>query len=93
MIDVSFNPDFIARVIQKLDWNVVYNAAKSVNMCDDLPSELMENYENNNEFLKKAHRVLLEVDVISGDLVCPETGRKFPISEGVPNMLLKEDEV
>ena len=44
-------------------------------------------------FLKKAHHVLLEIEVINGDLVCPETGRKFPVSDGIPNMLLNEDEV
>ena len=27
-----------------------------------------------------------------GDLVCPETGRRFPVSDGIPNMLLNEDE-
>jgi hypothetical protein len=26
-------------------------------------------------------------------LVCPETGRKFPVNKGIPNMLLHEDEV
>ena len=44
-------------------------------------------------FLHDVHHVLLEVQVIEGDLVCPETGRKFPIKDGVPNMLLHEDEI
>lgn len=35
----------------------------------------------------------MQVEVIDGDLVCPETGRKFPINAGIPNMLLNEDEV
>ena len=39
------------------------------------------------------HHVLLEIEVMEGNLVCPETGRKFPITKGIPNMLLKEDEV
>ena len=36
--------------------------------------------------------VLLEVEVIEGELECPETGRKFPISRGIPDMRLNEDE-
>ena len=52
-----------------------------------------QDYENNPDFLKKAHHVLMEIDIINGDLVCPETGRKFPVSDGIPNMLLNEDEV
>ena len=35
----------------------------------------------------------LQVEVQEGSLVCPETGRRFPISDGIPNMLLNEDEV
>lgn len=35
----------------------------------------------------------IQVEVQEGSLVCPETGRRFPISDGIPNMLLNEDEV
>jgi multifunctional methyltransferase subunit TRM112 len=44
--------------------------------------------QQNDEFLKKIHKVLLEYDVEEGELICPETGRKFPIVNGIPNMLL-----
>ena len=54
---------------------------------------MVDDYENDTEFLKKAHHVLLEIEVINGDLVCPESGRKFPLNDGIPNMLLNEDEV
>jgi multifunctional methyltransferase subunit TRM112 len=53
----------------------------------------LESLESNEEILKKLHQVLLEVEVLEGDLVCPETGRKFPISNGIPNMLVNEDEL
>lgn len=43
--------------------------------------------------MKKAHHVLLEIEIIDGELICPETGRKFPINNGIPNMLLNEAEV
>lgn len=80
-------------MIPKLDWNVLCNAAESIGQAENLPKEFVENYEDNTDFLKKVHHVLLEVDVINGELVCPETGRKFPINDGIPNMLLNEDEV
>jgi len=35
----------------------------------------------------------LQVEVEEGSLVCPESGKKFPIKNGIPNMLLNEDEV
>ena len=46
----------------------------------------------NEEILKKLHKILLEVEIIEGELVCPETGRKFPITNGIPNMLINDDE-
>ena len=68
-------------------------AAQQLDQLGDLPTTLAQEYENDQEFLKKAHHVLLEVEVINGDLVCPETGRKFPVTDGIPNMLFNEDEV
>ena len=32
-------------------------------------------------------RGLLQIEVKEGALVCPETGRQFPITNGIPNML------
>ncbi|XP_076321234.1 tRNA methyltransferase subunit 11-2 [Tachypleus tridentatus] len=92
-IAVDFNPEFVARMIPKLDWDALCQAAESLGCLNDLPRSVNPNHENDEEFLKKAHHVLLEVEVIAGELVCPETGRKFPINEGIPNMLLNEDEV
>ena len=91
--EAEFNPEFIARVITRLDWPVIVKAAKDLGHGSDLPTELPEHYETENDFLKKAHHVLMEIDIINGDLVCPETGRRFPVSDGIPNMLLNEDEV
>lgn len=61
--------------------------------ADLIPEEVADEYENDEDFLHKAHHALLEIDVIKGNLVCPQSGRKFPISNGIPNMLLNEDEV
>uniref|UniRef100_A0A1B6JDB0 Multifunctional methyltransferase subunit TRM112-like protein n=1 Tax=Homalodisca liturata TaxID=320908 RepID=A0A1B6JDB0_9HEMI len=91
--ELDFNQEFVSRIIPKIDWNTLYGAAEGLGHASDLPKTLVEDYENNEDFLKKVHHVLLEVEVISGELVCPETGRKFPITSGIPNMLLNEDEV
>ncbi|XP_032384231.1 multifunctional methyltransferase subunit TRM112-like protein isoform X1 [Etheostoma spectabile] len=91
--EVDFNPQFVTRMIPKLEWSALVHAAEELGQRQDLPDELVPEYENNEEFLKKVHRVLLEVEVIEGCLRCPESGREFPISRGIPNMLLNEDEV
>lgn len=48
---------------------------------------------DSDEFLQKFHHALLEIHLEEGALVCPETGRKFPVQKGIPNMMLHEDEV
>jgi len=45
------------------------------------------------EDLKALHHVLFEVHVQEGELVCPESKRRFLVKDGIPNMLLHEDEV
>jgi len=93
VLNVDFNSEFIARMIPKLEWPAVYQAATNIGHVGELPKELPENFESNQDFLKTAHHVLLEVEIQEGFLVCPETGRKFPVKNGIPNMLLNEDEL
>ncbi|XP_068614356.1 multifunctional methyltransferase subunit TRM112-like protein [Brachionichthys hirsutus] len=91
--EVEFNPQFVIRMIPKLEWSALVQSADELGQRQDLPEELVPEYEKDEDFLKKVHRVLLEVEVIEGCLQCPESGREFPISRGIPNMLLNEDEV
>ncbi|KAI1301585.1 Multifunctional methyltransferase subunit Uncharacterized protein [Halotydeus destructor] len=89
--DVEFNSEFVLRMIPKMDWNVLCEAAKNLGV-ENLPSEAPDNSVD-EDVMKKVHHALFEVEVIQGELVCPETGRKFPIKQGIPNMLCNEDEV
>ena len=78
---------------------VQISALKSA--CHDIGLHDLDNipdtYDNIDlidvEDLHKLHHVLLEVHVLDGELICPESGRKFPIREGIPNMILHEDEL
>lgn len=88
-VEVEFNADFVKRILPKLDYEVLRNTALSLGV--ELPLEMEK--DDDPEFLNKVHHALMEVEVISGDLVCPETGRKFNIKDGIPNMLCNEEEV
>ena len=60
---------------------------------DGLPEAVTaEMLESDEAFLKAFHHALLEVHLEEGGLVCPETGRRFPVSQGIPNLLLQEEE-
>ncbi|XP_017481294.1 PREDICTED: multifunctional methyltransferase subunit TRM112-like protein [Rhagoletis zephyria] len=93
IIESEFNPTFVERLLPRLDWSAIRLAAEVVDLGDDIPAEQPTNIGENEELLKKLHHLLLEIDVLEGQLECPETGRIFPITEGIPNMLLNEDEV
>ena len=54
------------------------------------PEEFKEELLNDEDIVKKLHTALLEIEVLEGELICPETGRSFPIQNGIPNMLANE---
>jgi len=91
----EFNGQFIVHMLGKLDWGAFVNAYGEVKgeNDDDLPEEIPSGCEEDESFLRKVHHALLEVTVVEGHLECPESGRKFPITNTIPNMLLNEDEV
>jgi len=60
---------------------------------NELPPELPADAHDSDEILRKIHHALNNIDIIEGELICRESGRVFPIKNGIPNMLLREDEV
>eukprot|EP00794_Sanderia_malayensis_P003001 gene3001-3459_t len=91
--DVDFNPEFISRIIPRLEWKALVETAQGLGHGQELPFEVSDEQKADEEFLRKVHHVLMEIEIMEGNLVCPETNRKFPVSKGIPNMLLNEDEV
>ena len=94
--ETDFNDEFVVRMIGKLEWGAFLQAAKQVSgltEIPELPAELNQDIMADEDFLKAVHHVLLEVKVVEGALVSPESGRSFPVTKGIPNMLLNEDEV
>ena len=92
--------EMIIKLLPKIEYGALVGAAKQVApLCDpELPEELDTSSEGWEEtldegILKSLHRILFDVHVMEGSLVCPDTGRKFPIKESIPNMILHEDEI
>ncbi|XP_024985430.1 multifunctional methyltransferase subunit TRM112 homolog A-like [Cynara cardunculus var. scolymus] len=89
---VDFNPDFLKNMFSKIDWKALADASKTMGY-DELPDEVPDPSVLDSQFLQKFHHALLELHLEEGTLVCPETGRRFPVNKGIPNMLLHENEV
>uniref|UniRef100_A0A7S1FUJ5 Multifunctional methyltransferase subunit TRM112-like protein n=1 Tax=Corethron hystrix TaxID=216773 RepID=A0A7S1FUJ5_9STRA len=103
------NPAFIWKILPKLDWTVVRSASLSIaDKVDppldalpeerprppgDYPDELPNDEVEVDPVLKLVHRILMDVHVINGNLICPDTSRVFSIKDGIPNMVLHDDEL
>ena len=92
VIDQEPNPDFLKDRLPKLDWNCFIVGCRALGI-EDIPDELDESLLEDDGFIGKCHHALMEVHVVDGNLICPESKRKFPIRDGIPNMLLREDEL
>ena len=52
-----------------------------------------ETSERQHGLYKTLFCALFEIHVMEGTLICPDTQREFPIKDGIPNMILHEDEL
>ena len=90
---VSGSADFIRKMMKRLNYDALKQAAQQMGV-EGLPDVVDEaRLESDDDLLQLLHHAMLEVHLEEGSLICPESGRKFPVSAGIPNMLLHEDEV
>lgn len=60
-VEVEFNPDFIVRMLPRIEFAALRHTAGQLGMGDVLPDDLPENPEENEELLRALHHLLLEV--------------------------------
>ncbi|KXS21618.1 Trm112p-domain-containing protein [Gonapodya prolifera JEL478] len=88
--DADFNPQFLKRMLDRIAWGALVQTSFSLGVAK-LPESPGD--PNDDEFLQTLHHVLLETRVKEGRMVCNGCGHVYPIREGIPNMLLQENEV
>ncbi|KAI8818973.1 uncharacterized protein EV422DRAFT_536130 [Fimicolochytrium jonesii] len=89
-VEAEFNEDFVRRMLDRLDWNVLVDTAFVLGIAQ-LPKEIPE--LRDTEFLKAVHKVILETRVKEAEMVCNGCGHVYPIKDGIPNMLLQDHEL
>ena len=94
--------EFLLGLIPKVDYSALRSAVRHMGPhCDPplpdlpevLPSAVGDVPSLDDATISILHRVLFDVYLVEGYLVCPDTGRKFPVKDGIPNMILHEDEI
>ncbi|KAH9979415.1 Trm112p-domain-containing protein, partial [Lactifluus volemus] len=88
--EADFNPDFLRGFLSRIEWDALIQASREIG-DSSLPQERPEMLDD--DFLKQLHHVLLEIHVDEGLMTCPNCGHVYPISNGIPNMLLAEHEI
>eukprot|EP01117_Protostelium_nocturnum_P003994 TRINITY_DN15267_c0_g1_i1.p1 TRINITY_DN15267_c0_g1~~TRINITY_DN15267_c0_g1_i1.p1 ORF type:complete len:123 (-),score=27.53 TRINITY_DN15267_c0_g1_i1:14-382(-) len=88
----EFNQEFMSHMYSKLDWPALKQACGDVGITT-LPEEPPANPEGNQEFLKTLHDIIIDTHIQQGSLTCNNCKRVYPINNGIPNMLLNENEV
>ncbi|KAJ3105330.1 hypothetical protein HDU97_008227 [Phlyctochytrium planicorne] len=89
-LEAEFNEAFLRRFMVKLSWPALVQTAFVLGL-DQLPQDLPE--EVDEALLRRVHMIIMETEVKSGRMICPGCGHVFPIKDGIPNMLLQENEV
>lgn len=89
--EMEFNGEFIVRMLPRIEYSGLRTTLGQLGMSDALPAAVPASPEEDEDFLKAMHHVLLEIQIMTGELECPESGTKFPIENGIPNMLLPEE--
>ncbi|OLY77800.1 Multifunctional methyltransferase subunit [Smittium mucronatum] len=91
-IEAERNNEFLVRMYPRVDWNALRTSCQQLGI-NKLPEEAPENIEDNEPVLEALHSLLLETNVLEGQMVCNGCGHIYPIRNSVPNMLLAEHEI
>jgi multifunctional methyltransferase subunit TRM112 len=83
--------EFARHVLPVLDWNSLIHAAKALGLSS-LPPIVTEELAEDEGFLRALYHVLMNVHLVDGMLTCEVTGREFPVTDGIVNMMLEEHE-
>ncbi|KAG7356306.1 Trm112p-like protein [Nitzschia inconspicua] len=92
----------VTRMVAKVDYGALVAAVSEIRATEllaaeqipDIPTEKPDlQVTDSNALLEALHVILFNIHILEGSLICPDTGRQFPIKDGIPNMMLHEDEI
>jgi len=90
--ETEFNAALAHRLLTKIDWDGLRQTAHELGIAE-LPAAPPIKPEKDEAFLKSVHDLVLDIHIMEGALVCPNCARSYPIKRGIPNMLLRDDEL
>ncbi|ORZ22645.1 hypothetical protein BCR42DRAFT_406692 [Absidia repens] len=92
LIEAEYNPLFLTNMLPKLDWEALTSTANQLGISN-VPAQVPEDANENEDFLKALHNLILETHIQQGKMVCNNCQHVYNIKDGIPNMLLAEHEI
>ena len=89
----KFDIELTKKLYESLDKEALNEFCKDLNMVKYDFTKIDDNIKKENEFWKYVHKVIDETLIIEGNLKCPNCQREFPIINGIPDMVLRDDEM
>ena len=88
-----FDIELTKKLYESLDKEALNEFCKDLNMVKYDFTKIDDNIKKENEFWEYVHKVIDETLIIEGNLKCPNCQREFPIINGIPDMVLRDDEM
>jgi multifunctional methyltransferase subunit TRM112 len=83
--------EFAKNMLPALNWDTLIEGAKAMGL-DSLPPSVTPELANDEGFLRALYHVLMDVHLVNGMLTCTETGKEFPVTDGIANFMLEKHE-
>ena len=77
----------------KMDKRAMNQGCKDLNISKFDLEKMTEEQLQDKDVLEYLHNILFEVEIEDGNLVCANCGREYMIKRGIPDMVLKDDEI
>ena len=77
----------------KMDKRALNQGCKDLNISKFDLEKMTEEQLQDKDVLEYLHNILFEVEIEDGNLVCANCGREYMIKRGIPDMVLKDDEI
>ena len=89
----KFDIDLTKKLYEQLDKEALNQFCKDLNIVKYDFTKIDDNIKKENEFWEYVHKVIDETLIIEGNLKCPNCQREFPVINGIPDMVLRDDEM
>ena len=89
----EFNIDLTKKIYESLDKEGLNQFCKDLNLVKYDFTKIDDKIKQEKEFWEYVHKIIDETLIIEGKLKCPNCQREFPITNGIADMVLRDDEM